>query len=249
MIQSGIAIVALAALLGFEVWSQIKTPQDKEQGRTHINRIVIALVDFHKAQCYFSSVIQITGLALFRESKGVGTSLADHYNDAFDTSILILLATSGLIPVNLILACITRYGRHSWYLLILSLITTMLSTATLIASYYYTRTYGEWNSNNLLDEWDIFNAYGGGLSCTLNGTIEKTVLPLCGNSKLVNNFLPTGIIANGWTWAVWANCIIWLFLCLGIKCYDLKMFANYTPREIRAIWYESFIHSTPYQRM
>ena len=217
--------------------SQIKRLQEG-QGKTHINSLVIALVDFHKAQCYFSCVIQITALAFFRESKVSmrGTfysSPADHFNDLFDTSILIVLATSGLIPVNLVLACIMRYGRHSWYLLILSLITTLLATATLIASYYYTHVYGkpfEQYQNNLADPFDDDNAYGGGVSCTLPFTLEETlegtIFPLCGNTKLANNLLPTGLIDNGWMWAVWANCIIWLFLGFGIKCYNLKMFAR-----------------------
>lgn len=231
IIQSGIAVVALAALLGFEVWSQIKRLPEG-QGKTHINRMVIALVDFHKAQCYFSCVIQITALALFRESKAASaaanfSSPADQFNDIFDTPILIVLATSGLIPVNLVLACIIRYGRHSWYLLILSLITTILATATLIASYYYTNLYGEGNQNDLGEPPDSFNAYGGGASCILNGTLEDTIFSLCGNSKLANNLLPTGLINNGWIWAVWANCIIWLFLGLGMKCYNLKVFARH----------------------
>ena len=234
IIQSGIAVIALVALLGFEVWSQIKRLPE-EQGKIHINRMVTALVEFHKAQCYFSSVIQITALALFREStvamRGSDSgSSADQFNDLFDTSILIVLATSGLIPVSLILACIMRYGRHSWYLLTLSLITTVLATATLIASYYYTHAYGkpyEQYQNDLFDPFDTTNAYDGGVSCNLDGPLEKTIFSLCGNSRLANNFLPTGLIDNGWTWIVWANCIIWLFLGLGIKCYNLKVFARH----------------------
>ncbi|KAM0805355.1 hypothetical protein BDR22DRAFT_394050 [Usnea florida] len=234
IIQSGIAVLALVALVGFEVWSQIKRLPE-EQSKTHINSLVIALVEFHKAQCYFSSVIQITALALFRQStvatnNAYSSSPADKSNDIFDTSILIVLATSGLIPVNLILTCIMRYGRYSWYLLILSLITTILATSTLIASYHYTHAYGKpyaWYQNDLGDAFDDSNAYGGGISCTINADPENTILSLCGNSKLVNNSLPAGLIDNRWTWAVWANCIIWLFLGLGIKCYNLKVFARH----------------------
>ena len=250
IIQSGIAVVALAALLGFEMWSQIKRLPEG-QGKVHINSMVIALVDFHKAQCYFSCVIQITALALFRESKGASggtysTSPADQFNDAFDTSILMVLATSGLIPVNLILACIMRYGRHTWYLLILSLITTILATATLIVSYYYTYVYGEPYGdyeNDLSNPFDISNAYGGGVSCTLPSTVsvEEMIFPLCGNSKLANNLLPTGLLENGWMWLVWANCIIWLFLGLGIKCYSLKVFARRRENSMRFVMRVSFI--------
>ena len=238
IIQSGIAVVALVALLGFEVWSQIKRVPE-EQGKTHINSMVITLVEFHKAQCYFSSVIQITALALFRQSTvatndAYSSSPADKFNDIFDTSILIVLATSGLIPVNLILTCIMRYGRHSWYLLTLSLITTILATATLIASYYYTKAYGtSWYQNDLGDSFDDQNAYGGGVSCNITATLEDTILSLCGNSHLTNNLLPTGLIDNRWIWAVWANCIIWLFLGLGTKCYNLKVFARQRERLAR----------------
>lgn len=213
--------------------STIASKQNTNVKETHAERITIALVEFHKAQCYFSSVIQVTALLLFTQSKRVDTlsinsSPADTFNDFFDTSVLIVLATAGLIPVNLSLACLTRYGRQSWYLLILSVATSTLATATLISSYYYTDHIGksdDYVDNRLGYTFDQTNAYLGNYTgnCAMGlQEISFTVLPLCGNSNLRRNAMPNGTVANWWTWLVWSNCIAWLFFCLGKKCFDTE---------------------------
>ena len=109
IIQAGIAIIALLALLVFDVWYSFKRIKEKVQ----IDRMIVALVDFHKAQCYFASVIQIAALTLFHKSKN-GSAEAYNYSsnphafrDLFDSSVLIFLATCGLIPINLTLACVS----------------------------------------------------------------------------------------------------------------------------------------------
>lgn len=199
-------------------------------------------MEFHKAQCYFSSVIQITALALFHNSKKGRTAdnnsetsyTAGTYQDFFDTTVLIVIASSGLIPVSLILACITRYGRQSWYLLMLSWVAITLASTTLISSYYWThhdaKDQGDYD-NNLAYSWKTYNAYDSDNSCDLRDhTLGDIVIPLCGNSNLVDNELSSGIIANWWTWLVWANCIIWMFFCLGKKCYESDRFFSFRER-------------------
>lgn len=246
MLQSGIAILAFSALLSFELRSiytgESKKPSKrKNEGKeTHTDRIAIALVEFHKAQCYFSSVIQITALSLFRQRKKAGKSFsygspANTYNDFFDTSVLIVLATGGLIPINLTLSCLTRYGRQSWYLLILSLITSTLATSTLISSYYNANqsTNKDDFNNNLQFPFSYSTTYGGTYNgnCVLGSeNISHIVVPLCGNSELVNNAMPSGTVANWWTWLVWTNCMTWLFFCLGKKCYETENLGSYRER-------------------
>lgn len=238
MAQSAIAVIALVALLSLELWSSVAKLSDKGPGKAHANKLVIALVEFHKAQCYFSGVIQITALSLFHNSrKGTIASMntytyitAGHYEDYFDTSVLIVLASSGLIPISLVLACITRYGRQSWYLLVLSWITIILASTTLIASYYWAHKFAKNEGaydNNLSYEWDYGNNYGAENSCLIPGYLGDTVIPLCGNSKLLDNALPSGTVANWWSWLVWANCIIWMFFCVGKKCYDANRFSSF----------------------
>ena len=206
------------------------------------------MVEFHKAQCYFSSVIQITALALFHTSKKSATKTADTYytantfQDFFDTSVLIVLASSGLVPIALILACIVRYGRQSWYLLVLSWISTILASTTLISSYYWAHnniSNDDWYDNNLDYVYKNNNTYAAGTSCDLSGFLGDSVIPLCGNSKLLSNALPVGLIANPWTWLVWTNCIVWMLFCLGKMCYGtdhlfvirarIRAFANDRP--------------------
>ena len=235
--QSCIALIALIALLGLELWNPITKSSEKSAGKSHSNRLIIGLVEFHKAQCYFSSVIQITALSLFHSSRQSVKSSAyssGHYQDDFDTSVLIVLASSGLIPISLVIACIARYGRQSWYLLILSWISTILASTTLIASYYwahhYAKAYGDYD-NNLGYTFDTSNMYDAEFSCDLDGVyLGDAVSPLCGNSNLFNNSLPSGVVANWWTWLVWVNCIVWLLFCTGRKCYDSERFLLYRER-------------------
>lgn len=229
--QSCIALIALIALLSFEIWDPITKSSQKPAGKSHSNRLVIGLVEFHKAQCYFSSVIQITALSLFHSSRQSAKSTAystGHYQDVFDTSVLIVLASSGLIPISLAIACIARYGRQSWYLLILSWISTILASTTLIASYYWAHHFAKESGdydNNLGYTYNSDNTYDAQFTCDLDGVyLGDAVSPLCGNSNLLNNALPSGTVANWWTWLVWVNCIVWLLFCTGRKCYDSDRF-------------------------
>ena len=109
-------------------------------------------------------------------------------------------------------------------MLILSSITTILASATLIASYVYAHDYGKasFYENNVNSPYDVYNAYRGDLdyTCYIEGNLRETLIPLCGNSNLVKNQLPNSTIANWWTWLIYVNCIIWLFLSLGKKYYD-----------------------------
>ena len=83
VIQSGIAVFALAALIIFELLSpkpeapdrddimrpdeppiELQTPVTKRK-----DNLITALVEFHKAQCYSASTIQITALILFDQNQ------------------------------------------------------------------------------------------------------------------------------------------------------------------------------------
>ncbi|KAL9135955.1 MAG: hypothetical protein Q9175_002832 [Cornicularia normoerica] len=84
VIQSRIAVLALAAPMILELLSpkpeetsnpghttkpdehpiELRNPVTKDK-----NNLITALVDFHKAQCYFASTIPITALILFRQNQ------------------------------------------------------------------------------------------------------------------------------------------------------------------------------------
>ena len=208
MIQSGLAILALLALLSLEL--SLRNRGNKS-ATNRTNSLIAALVDFHKGQCYFLGVVQVAALTLFHESRNgslqaFNSSNPKDFKDLFDTSVLTVLATGGFIPINLTLACIARYGRQSWYLISLSFVTTTLATATLIASYNYSHKYGKDNfyDNNVENYYNFYNPYGANwtASCYIDATVGQTLEPLCGNRDLVNNALPSGIIANWYTWVI-----------------------------------------------
>ena len=171
----------------------------------HTNAILTALVDFHKCQCYFSSTIQITGLMLFHVIQ-FHTAQAWHGAalppDIFDLSVLTVLALSGLVPISLTLVCLTRYGHQTWHLIILSLITMALSTATLSCPFIYLRRFGDPVTDQYL------------------GPNHEELYPLCGSSKLRNNDIGTTTFAKPWIWAIWLNCVIWTISCLVRKTIE-----------------------------
>lgn len=191
ILQSVLALIAFVTLLCFEVWSTLRHKAIQTSKETHADRVTIALIEFHKAQCYFSSVIQVTALSLFRQTKLALPNSDYVVYRWFDTSVLIVLATGGFIPTNLTLSCLTRYGRQSWYLLILSLITSSLATATLSASYYYAARSPGSHVNSLSYPF-LDGTFNG--NCVLGAqqvkSINDIVIPLCGNSDLLNNAMP-----------------------------------------------------------
>ena len=48
--QSGIAVIALAALLAFELWNPVIMSAAEAPADSHANRLSVAIVEFHKAQ-------------------------------------------------------------------------------------------------------------------------------------------------------------------------------------------------------
>lgn len=202
--QSSIALVILFILLGLE----ILTTFTKRSSRQHTEALVTGLVDFHKAQCYFSSTIQVAALVLFTQSQ---TSYLGRVSqsDPLDGSLLSVLATSGFIPIIPALVCIVRYGRQSRYILILSLVTFILATATLGSSVVY--------SNIAPDAYHESYTFGPNFqfidttSCHVQQNLEHTLFPICGSWELATNSPPEN---QTWIWALWVVCLLSLLSCL-----------------------------------
>ena len=247
LIQSGICILALVALLSLEWLALFRN----ERRSIHAG-LVAALVDFHKVQCCFSSTIQVTALILFREAQRNSaldaTAIRSSFQDFFGTSILVALATSGIIPISLTLACIGRYGRQSWYLIILSLITMALASATLVAAFVYAHDYGipydayTGNMNNLYlyndNKYNDMNTTS--TTCSIRGSVGHTLYPLCGTWNLQNNAIGSSIVTGYWLWPVWAYCMMWLPTCMIRHWYDSRSNFSlphwWSPRRI-SNWY------------
>ena len=139
---SSFVIQAVIALLGFLALLVFRSRLASTKKKLHTDAIVTALVDFHKSQCYLSITIQIIALIIIHDTLDVRsfsktTTLRkskDSTSDPLNISVLMLLATSGFLPVTLTLTCISKYGRQSWYLIMISLLTWLMATATLTTS-------------------------------------------------------------------------------------------------------------------
>ena len=212
LLQSAIAIVAFIVLLALEYLPLERLLRwETKTVRKHKKAIFPALVSFHKAQCYFSSTVQVAALVLIHESQNAATS------SFVDISALIVLATSGFIPVTFGLASIMRFGRQSWYLVILSYITFLLASANLFLFVVLAGEYGDLN-----DDYSSFqnNGLDADGTCVIGGNVADTLFPLCGSSLLNNNTISSSAIITWWVWAAWAICMVCIFLCLGWKSED-----------------------------
>ena len=190
-------MVAFIALMGMEIWLSSK----RQTNRVHVNALVAASVDFHKTQCYFSSTLSLTTVILVRDIEGKGKL------DSLDIGTFLIIATGGLIPIQLTLTCITRYGRQSWYLIMLSLVTTILASVTLVLYY---------SSIHFLirpDRAPIQPPF----QCTIHSTISEYLSPICGSDDMDRSYFSGIEVTNYWIWGVWVNSVAWLLFCIVNK--------------------------------
>jgi hypothetical protein len=145
--QSAIAIVGLfsLAILGYGVYrTQKKTaksrsnraltgltlneessnpkkpPKIRKSFEDHYIVWCATLAEFHKAQCYFVIALQIaTFVITYSKTKPVIN---------VDQNFLLLVSVDGLLPVVLTLYTLMTFGKRSWYMIGLSIISVVLST-------------------------------------------------------------------------------------------------------------------------
>lgn len=194
LMQMGIAIAVFLALVGLDVW-----PLRKEKKQSHTHALATALFEFHRNQCYFISAVVIASLVL--EGQASKAFRSDEPPPLFDVLLSIPLALNGLVPVVFTLSYISRYGRLSWYIITLSVITVALSTGSLASSYRsilsirHVVALEEISGNNI----------GGDHQEPI--TLAQWI---CG-SKASN--LGALCIRNGirfaYVWLIYTNCIIW----------------------------------------
>ncbi len=93
-----------------------------------------ATVEFHKAQCFFMIAIGIAGQIVLRQG-----SLEDGTLQSLDNYTLVsIISINGILPVTLTLLCLHTVQMHSWYILILSTWTVVLSAVTFFMSRKFT---------------------------------------------------------------------------------------------------------------
>lgn len=87
-------------------------------------------MNFHTSQCYFISALEIAALMLARQSKirVQGYSIKIFIYDSF---WIVPVAMNGIVPIMFTLTCLKFYARLTWYTVVLSWITAILSSTGL----------------------------------------------------------------------------------------------------------------------
>lgn len=103
----------------------------RERPNKHRATLLSVLVDFQKAQCFFMLAMQIAAHVVLSNGLFEGISLQQIYNNY---ELLGSIAISGFLPITFTLLCLHSAGMRSWYLLILSTITVIISAFTIRSS-------------------------------------------------------------------------------------------------------------------
>jgi len=101
-----------------------KESKEKKHGKTvedHYIVLCATLAEFHKAQCYFTIALQIATFVIIY-SKTAPVIFVDQ-------AFLLIVSIDGLIPVATTLYTLMTFGKRSWYMIGLSVIAMVLSTA------------------------------------------------------------------------------------------------------------------------
>jgi hypothetical protein len=189
-----------------------------DRHRQHVQALVTALVEFQKAQCYFSCANQMAGLIYVNQvSNGNIQALQD-------IVMVGITCTIGLVPVVFSLTCINRYGRESWYLTALTFCSCGLSTAALIWVQYW------WEIEAKLyhSPWGDFGlAHTTFPACGwTEGFISESHSTWCPNQQTIAPADPVNYLRL--TWTSWVISVIWLFTCLAKKARSFRWWPRST---------------------
>ena len=122
-------IIFLALRHGWKV-ARRSTQRINQISRRHLSRLVAALTDFHKSQCFFMMATNVAALAVIGRGGLDPQSLQQIYNSWV---FLKLISINGFLPITFTLTNLHMVGMLSWYLNILSSLTIILSVATFVA--------------------------------------------------------------------------------------------------------------------
>ena len=196
--QLCIAIVIVLGLL-----LSMRKLDRRNWGLTRRLNLSMALIEFHKAQCYFISATSVALLVLVRQSYNIFDS--DGEPPQFDIMLSLPISMNGFLPITLVLVYISYHLRLSWHTLILSLAPFALSTGALGSTYlqywHMILTYG-------LDEDNINGYYSD------QGLMSETYC-ICGSKagnlldvvKWKDIHFPT-------IWVIFTYCFLWILWCI-----------------------------------
>lgn len=131
LMQLSLAMVISIALSTLKFRPTHKQKREK----SHIDALSVALVDFHRSQCYFIAAIQIASFVL--DSQAYRDYERSIPSPIFDVLLSIPLSLNGLVPTVFTLCSISEFGHLSWHVIILSILCIVLSTGSLITTYIW----------------------------------------------------------------------------------------------------------------
>jgi hypothetical protein len=124
----GFFALAILALLQSGKKADSKDPkpttphQEEAEPKGHYEIVNAVVADFHKSQCYFAIALQIAAFVILRGGFASTTWT--------DKNFLLLVSADGLAPVVLTFYTIMTFGTKSWYVIVLTVITVVLSSIT-----------------------------------------------------------------------------------------------------------------------
>lgn len=212
--------------------SRHPSPSFEPEGSKHAETWTTAVVEFHKAQCFFAASIQTAAMVFAKD-------VINATNDFTSAGLLFTIATSSSIPVIFTLAAIQQHGQKSWYLIILSLCCLVLSLATLGISsvlfpvnspegfklYWSVRTDLTFQTCGAHSVGDLYQAW-------------------CGPEAVIPEGMRFEIITSGWNWVLWVNCAIWFLYCFTEKAIT----TDSTTRSRLARWLQRMVTKISFWR-
>ena len=206
IMQLCLPLIFLLGLLCSKIWP---FRVGKRMETSKIN-LTYTMVEFHKAQCYFTSAIVIAALVLNHQAysmlnsqrQGAESPLPPIYDIVFS----FLLSMNGFVPIVFTLACLSRYHRLTWHILVLSAVPVALSTAALAATYRWCIIMSVSPKSLCLH----VNAYGPG-----NSVVDDASALICGASPGKTGRGPSQTCLSFISvWLIYCYCILWLLGCL-----------------------------------
>lgn len=222
--QSSIAVLTLAILLVL-----ILGPKRHKKTRPkHLQALLTAVVEFHKNQCYFAGAIQIASIIYILTTEAF---------TVLNVNFLFTTATNGIVPIVFILIVVSRYGRQSWYLILLSLTVFALSTTTLaLCSWWRIGNKGNQGQQYYTDlqitSCGSFNA--SQLSYSWCGTnVNYSVVGLYGNVDISTEIRYL---------LMWAHSCLWLLYYIFRKLWTEPLLQQILPSFMTRLSHSRMLH-------
>lgn len=204
--QLGFAFLILIGVLCLAMYLPISDTKVVK----HFLNLTTGLIEFHKAQCYFISAIQLAAIILYNFQY----NFLDHVGLTRTQDVLLLfipIALSGMVPIVFTLQNVLLFARMSWHVLVLSFLPLCLSVIVWVKVY----TFPAWSTNpywSELSESDFADPDASLTRQLLFETAKKSCGSMSGNLRYGpswTDFNPSLI------WTIYAYCLAWALICLG----------------------------------